>query len=130
MFLSRAIAAIRNKIINMEIKVGSDILQLKKFKRSFQRYPQKFKRDIFCESELKNPEISHLAGIFSAKEAVIKALDLKAGTWKQIEIGNLKSGKPFLKLHPELKQKNIKTCDLSISHHGDYIIAVAVFILK
>ncbi|MCH8741932.1 holo-ACP synthase [Patescibacteria group bacterium] len=114
----------------MEIKVGSDILQLKKFKRSFQKYPQKFKRDIFCESELKNPEISHLAGIFSAKEAVIKALDFPAGKWKQIEIGNLKSGKPFLKLQPKLNQKSIKSCDLSISHHGDYIIAVAVFILK
>ena len=114
----------------MEIKIGSDILQLKKFKRSFQRYPQKFKRDIFSELELKIPEISHLAGIFSAKEAVIKALDFPAGNWKQIEIRNLKSGKPFLKLHSPLKPKNIQSCDLSISHHGDYIIAVAIFILK
>jgi len=114
----------------MEIKVGSDILQLKKFKRSFQKCPQKFERDIFFEPELKNQEMSHLAGIFSAKEAVIKALDLKAGSWKFIEIENAKSGKPFIKFNSSLTQKNIESCDLSISHHGDYVIAVAVFILK
>ncbi len=114
----------------MEVKIGSDILQLKKFQNSFQRYPQKFNRDIFCESELRNSEISHLAGIFSAKEAVMKALDLKAGSWKEIEIGNLKSGKPFINLHSKLNPQKIESCDLSISHHGDYVVAVAVFILK
>lgn len=114
----------------MEIKVGSDILQFKKFKNSFKKYPQKFKRDIFCKSELKNQELSHLAGFFAAKEAVIKALDFPAGSWKQIEIGNLKSGKPFIELHSASKPNNIQSCDLSISHHGDYIIAVAVFLLK
>ena len=114
----------------MEIKVGSDILKLQKFQNSFQRYPQKFKRDIFCESELKNQEVSHLAGIFSAKEAVIKALDLKAGSWKFIEIENSKSGKPFIKFNSPLTQKDIESCDLSISHHGDYVIAMAAFLIN
>ena len=114
----------------MEVKIGSDILQLKKFQNSFQRYPQKFKRDIFCESELRNSEISHLAGIFSAKEAVIKALDLKAGIWKSIEVGNLKSGKPFIRLNKEIFSENIESSDISISHHGDYVMAVAIFLIK
>ena len=114
----------------MEVKVGSDILQLKKFQKSFQRYPQKFKRDIFCESELKNQETSHLAGIFSAKEAVIKALDLKTGSWKFITISNSETGKPLLRLSAEISKKNIESCDISISHHGEYVMAVAVFLMQ
>lgn len=114
----------------MEIKIGSDILKIKKFQKSFQRYPHKFKKDIFFESELKNQDTQHLAGKFSAKEAVIKALDLKPGGWKSIEVLNLKSGKPFMKFHSKLNLKNIESCDLSISHHGDYVVSVAVFIIK
>ena len=114
----------------MEVKIGSDILQLKKFQKSFQRYPEKFKRDIFFESELQNQDIQHLAGIFSVKEAVIKALDLKAKSWKFIEISNSETGKPILKLSKKISQKNIESCDISISHHGDYVMAVAVFLVK
>lgn len=114
----------------MKVRVGSDILFLPKFQKSFQSYPEKFKRDIFFESELKIQDIPHLAGIFSTKEAVIKALDLKAGSWKFIEISNSKTGKPLLKLSKEISQKNIESCDISISHHGDYVMAVAVFLIK
>lgn len=114
----------------MKIKIGSDILQLKKFRTAFKKYPEKFERDIFLESELQNSEISHLAGLFSAKEAVIKALDLKAGSWKLIEIKHIKSGKPVLNLNTTINKKNIKSYDLSISHHGDYVIAVVAILLK
>jgi len=114
----------------MKIRVGSDILQLKKFRAAFTKHPQKFEKDIFCGSELENSEITHLAGFFAAKEAVIKALDLGAGRWKAVEIQNKKSGKPVLKLNNIPQAKDIKSYDLSISHHGDYVIAVVAFILK
>lgn len=114
----------------MKIKVGSDILQLKKFRATFKKYPEKFERDIFFERELQNLEISHLAGLFAAKEAVIKALDLKPGSWKLIEIKNIKSGKPVLNFNKDIDKKNIKSCDLSISHHGDYVIAVVTVLLR
>lgn len=114
----------------MEIKIGSDILQLGKFRTAFRKNPEKFERDIFSELELQNPAIPHLAGIFAAKEAVIKALDLGAGKWKSIEVKNTKSGKPVLNLRGALAKGNIKSCDLSISHHGDYVIAVVAILLK
>jgi phosphopantetheine--protein transferase-like protein len=114
----------------MDIKIGSDILQLKKFRAAFKKYPQKFERDIFCESELENSEITHLAGFFAAKEAVIKALDLGAGQWKSVEIQNKKSGKPILKFNGIPQTENIKSYDLSISHHGDYVIAMVAILLK
>jgi|SRR3989344_1476498 len=114
----------------MEVKVGNDIVYIPKFQKSFQRYPKKFRRDIFCESELKNQDTQHLAGIFSAKEAVVKALDLKASKWKLIEILNFDTGKPFVKLHKKISSHNIESSDISISHHGDYVTAVAVFLIK
>jgi len=114
----------------MDIKIGSDILQLKKFRTAFKKHPQKFERDVFCKLELENPEITHLAGLFAAKEAVIKALDLGAGKWKFIEIQNIKSGKPILKFNGIPQIENIKSYDLSISHHGDYVIAVVAILLE
>jgi len=114
----------------MDIKIGSDILELKKFQKAFRRYPEKFERDIFSERELQNPEIVHLAGLFAAKEAVIKALDLKAGSWKLIEIRNIKSGKPVLNFNDYLSKREIKSCDLTISHHGEYVLAVVAILLK
>ena len=116
--------------LRMDIKIGSDILQLKKFQRAFKRCPEKFERDIFSELELQNSEISHLAGLFAAKEAVIKALDLKPGSWKLIEIRNIKSGKPVLNFNDSLSKRDIKSCDLTISHHGDYVMAVVAILLK
>lgn len=114
----------------MQIKIGSDILQIKKFRTTFKKCPEKFERDIFSERELQNPGISHLAGLFAAKEAVIKALDLKPGSWKLIEIKNIKSGKPVLNFDKAINKENIKSYDLSISHHGDYVIAVVAILLR
>lgn len=116
--------------MKIKIKIGSDILQLKKFRATFKKCPEKFERDIFFAGELRNSEISHLAGLFAAKEAVIKALDLKPGSWQLIEIKNIKSGKPVLNLKRLVDRGDIKSHDLSISHHGDYVIAVAAILLK
>lgn len=114
----------------MVVKTGTDIVHIEKFRQSFRKYPNKFKKDIFFNSELQNSEIQHLAGLFAAKEAVIKALDLGPGSWKKIEIMSEKSGKPFVKLLGEAGERKIESCDLSWSHHGDYVVAVAVFLLK
>lgn len=112
----------------MEIKIGSDIIHLGKFKRAFAGHRSKFKEDVFFPTELEDTEISHLAGIFAAKEATIKALDLKPGQWKKIEIKHTNSGKPLVSLKPPLDQKSIKSHDVTISHHGDYALAVVVMV--
>lgn len=112
----------------MNLHLGSDILELERFQKSFQKYPQKFKRDIFNAEELKNKNIQHLAGIFAAKEAVIKALDLQPGAWKNIEIKYKSSGKPQFFLKSSKEQSPIISQDISISHDGGYIIAVVVAI--
>ena len=103
-------------------KCGVDLVFIPEFKKGAKRGGEGFLRKIFLESELKNTESSHLAGVFAAKEAVMKALGLPAGNWHQIEISYDKNGRP--KVH--VSGKRSKKYDLSISHAGDYAIAVFV----
>lgn len=110
----------------MKVRVGSDLVYMPRFSNSLGRTRDK----VFSPSELKSTESEHLAGIFAAKEAIIKALELKLGSWLSIEIGNKKSGKPVVKLAKNLGKGKIVSCDLSISHNGDYAIAVFVALVE
>jgi len=111
----------------MIIKIGNDILNIKKFKQSLNKGKANFLERIFSPYELKSTtKIENLAGMFAAKEAVLKALDLKPGSWQLIEILKNKNGKPSLKINTKIK---ILSQDISISHDGDYIIATACFLV-
>ena len=107
------------------IKVGIDLVQISRFEKKFQENKKYFEEKVFLPEELSDTRFSHLAGIFAAKEAVIKALEIGIGRWKEIAVSHKDSGKPFLSKLPE-EFKNLKS-DLSISHDGDYAIALAVF---
>ena len=109
----------------METRVGTDIVYIPEFRDKLARSRWKFERDVFFEGELENDSPEHLAGIFAAKEAVMKTLDLAPGSWKLVEIRKLESGKPELIFHNNIKDK-IKNCDVSISHAGEYAIAIVV----
>lgn len=116
----------------MSLKVGCDIISIGRFEQSTKNGGQEFLHRIFSASELANsPKIETLAGMFAAKEAVIKALGealkLKAGDWKKIVIMKKSHGRPEVQLH-EFNDK-ILSRDISISHDKEYAMAVAVFIL-
>jgi len=112
----------------MEIKIGCDIVSLAKFKRSAQRSKPRFLGKIFSSSELAGTaSVESLAGMFAAKEAVIKALELKAGDWHKIEIVKNKSGRPEIMLRGI--NREIASHDISISHDREYAIAFAVFLI-
>ena len=104
------------------IKCGIDLVFIPEFEERAKRSGKGFLGKIFLESELRNTESSHLAGVFAAKEAAMKALGLPAGSWHKIEVSYDKNGRP--KVH--VLGKKSKRCDLSISHAGDYAIAVFV----
>ncbi|OGY90807.1 MAG: holo-[acyl-carrier-protein] synthase [Candidatus Komeilibacteria bacterium RIFCSPLOWO2_02_FULL_48_11] len=64
-----------------------------------------------------------LAGIFAAKEAVMKASGGKlVGRFDRIQIEHEPDGKPIVKID-EKKQDNIH---ISISHDRDIVVAVAI----
>ncbi len=122
----------------MKIRTGVDIIEIERVKNSIEETGGKFcekvytKREIeYCESK-KIQKYQHYAARFSAKEAIFKAisLDLKNKydiDWKDIEILNDESGRPYVNI---LKQDiEINSIDISISHCKEYAVASVIAVL-
>ena len=115
----------------MKIVTGIDLVYLPRFKRSAKFGGENFLKRVFHEQEFKHlpsENREHLAGIFAAKEAVIKALSLPTDSWHDIKITNIPSGVP--KVTVDNQQLTIVHSSLSISHDGNYVIAQFVATLK
>ena len=100
------------------ISVGTDIVHIKRIAkiRSLKRF--------FHDSEIRRSDPEHLAGILAVKEAGFKALKIEP-KWLDIEVKNKKNGQPYLVFSSELNLK-IKNYSCSISHDGNYAIAVVI----
>lgn len=109
----------------MKVLTGIDIVSVSDFAESFRSGGASFANRLFTSNELKNPAVEHLAGVFAAKEAIVKALSLNVGCWLEIEIRNREDGRPEVMLKQGLFDR-IESCDLSISHNN--MSAVAVFV--
>jgi phosphopantetheine--protein transferase-like protein len=112
----------------MDVRIGTDVVELNRFKSKLNSSPAILK-SLFTTSELKKSDSTHLAGVFAAKEAVIKALELPPGSWLKTEIGYQGNGKPILKL-PKKLETNLESHDLSITHDGEYVVATFVALVK
>lgn len=106
----------------MKVLTGVDIVEVTEFRKAVRNGGQTFLNRIFSPSEQKNGDIVHLAGVFAAKEAVVKALSLPAGKWLEIEIKNRADGRPMVVL-PKHLSEDLKSFDLSISHSEKNAIA-------
>jgi holo-[acyl-carrier protein] synthase len=116
--------------------VGTDIIEINRIKKAMERYPQ-FANRLFSEDELEyyenkqwNPQ--NIAGGFSAKEAILKAIGtgLRKFKWKEIEVIRDGKGKPFVRLNGRVKQyaddNYIGLIHISITHCKEYAVATAV----
>lgn len=102
--------------------IGIDLVFLPEFKIKMKNFPLE---EIFLPTELsQNNSSESLAGIFAAKEAFFKAFGKKEN-WKEVWIEKNKEGKP--RLYSALIKNNQKT-DMSISHAGEYAIAVVILL--
>lgn len=112
----------------MDIEIGTDIVQISEFKK--RAITDLMFRNIFTDSELRgNVDFSffahdHLAGIFAAKEAFMKAYGKKVD-WHDIWIEKNKNGKPIL--HSSLLSP-YDVVKVSISHDGHYAVATVLLI--
>lgn len=111
----------------MKIKTGIDLVYLPRFEKALERGGSVFLKRVYFESELKDQGIERLAGIFAAKEAVMKALNLPKDSWHSIKITYSQSGTPKVQIL-NLKS-SIVNHSLSISHDGNYVIAQFVALL-
>ena len=76
-----------------------------------------------------------IAGKFSAKEAVVKAMGTGFSDGikiKDIEILNHRNGKPIINLYGKAKKKirDIESSSISISNEGGFVVSVATFLRK
>ena len=95
----------------MIVGLGHDITDIRRIEKSLARFGERFENRIFTEGERKKARGRKKAGVkvvagtyakrFAAKEACAKALGtgLRAGTfWRDMEVVNLPSGAPTMKL--------------------------------
>jgi len=113
------------------VRVGVDLVQVRRIAVLLERYGDRFARRVFSGRELaacgRRPQ--RLAARFAAKEAVSKALGTGIGPigWREIEIVNDDAGRPELvlggaaaKLAAEL---NLHEWAVSLSHTQEQAVA-------
>lgn len=105
--------------------IGIDIVDINKFRVKVKN--PKFIYKIFTDNEIhytykKYNKIKTFAGIFAAKEAVIKAMNLNLSyiLRKRIEIIHIKN-RPYALVDGKIK------LDISISHESNYAVAISYY---
>jgi phosphopantetheine--protein transferase-like protein len=104
------------------IAIGTDIVYIRRLEEIV--FPEK----LLHQPELRRGDDKHRAGIIALKEACFKALQIKP-RWLEIEVKYKENGQPYLVFSDEL-DLDIIEYSCSISHDGDYALAVAVFQLR
>lgn len=125
----------------MQVKVGTDIIEVNRIEQAIKKHGDKFLTKIFTPDEIKycnknaDTKYQHFAVRFAAKEAVFKAIsDILNNVlvWTDIEVVNNANGKPVIKFHNVDKEKLelINGIDISLSHVKDIAVATVVVLLN
>ena len=121
----------------MILGTGVDITEVQRLRQAVSRWGDGFLRRVFTDEEIEAAQgrlnrYQHLAGRFAAKEAVFKALGEKELSWKDLQILNDASGRPYCVLINEtIRQRNKKIeIHISISHVKNYAVASATVTKK
>ncbi len=127
----------------MIIGIGTDLINMKRVKKIYKKYDQRFLNKILCDNEKKEfkkinsklkkiKQINFIAKRFAAKEAIGKALGFGISfpvTFKSIEILNNNKGRPLSFFHNDLKvyfEKKKLSIHISLSDENNYVHAVAI----
>ena len=122
----------------MIVGIGNDIIEIERIEKAISK--EGFKNKVYTQKELENIEkrgdrVETYAGIFSAKEAISKAIGtgVREFSLTDLEILNDDLGKPYVVVSEKL-DKILKTkkedyqIEISISHSKKYATAVAIVI--
>lgn len=109
--------------------IGIDLIKTERMERLIERFGQRALTKFLSSEEMKlikNPR--NAAGFWAAKEACAKALGCGIGAecgFHDITISKTPKGAPVLYLSERVRAAFlIKSTSLSITHDGDYAIAV------
>lgn len=112
---------------------GIDIVDNNRIKKILETNPDRFYSRLFTEEEIqyivdKNHDHKTVAGLFSVKESISKAIGTGIGkvSWKDVEIYHDENGKPMVRFNKSNEfLKGIETIEISISHEKEYAISTA-----
>ena len=122
----------------MIIGIGNDIIEIERIEKAILK--EGFKNKVYTQRELENIEkrgnrTETYAGIFSAKEAISKAIGtgVREFSLTDLEILNDDLGKPYVVVSEKLDKilKNKKEdyqIEISISHSKKYATAMAIIL--
>ena len=120
----------------MIVGIGNDIIEIERIEKAISK--EGFKNKVYTQRELENIEkrgnrTETYAGIFSAKEAISKAIGtgVREFSLTDLEILNDDLGKPYVVVSEKLDKilKNKKESyqiEISISHSKKYATAMAI----
>ena len=122
----------------MRITSGIDLVEIDRFRQLKPEILTRFYQRVFTPAEITyiGQRFEAAAGIFSAKEAVVKALGCGIGpvSWQDVEIRHNEEGTPQVQLHGSAlqlaKRMGVQQWSLSISHTREYANAMAVALLE
>lgn len=111
--------------------IGIDIVSIKRIDKAYRKYGERFLSKFLSSGEISLAKNSQsIAGFFAAKEAFSKAIGCGVGrefSFCDIIIAKTSKNAPFLQISPKILSKfSIKNSSLSISHDGDFAIAVVL----
>ena len=122
----------------MIVGIGNDIIEIERIEKAISK--EGFKNKVYTQRELKNikkrgDRVETYAGIFSAKEAISKAIGtgVREFSLTDLEILNDDLGKPYVVVSEKLdkiikSKKEDYQIEISISHSKKYATAVAMVI--
>ena len=123
------------------MKIGTDIVEVSRVKTAIERTGRAFLEHVYTETEISYCETGKTKGKyesyaarFAAKEAFSKAIGTGIGEdahLKEIEVLNLDSGKPVIRLYGDTKaffETNFSgsEIDISLSHTSKLALATVV----
>ena len=122
----------------MIVGIGNDIIEIERIEKAISK--EGFKDKIYTQRELENIKkrgnrAETYAGVFSAKEAISKAIGtgVRKFSLTDLEILNDDLGKPYVVISEKLdkiikSKKEDYQIEISISHSKKYATAIAMVI--
>ena len=124
----------------MEIRQGVDIVSVPRRKQAIDRRGRRFVQRVFSADEsayceTKRMKYEHYAARFAAKEAAMKAFEVRREhryRFREIEVRRYATGKPFIFLSA-ISRKRFRLpkkfrLELSMAHEREYAIATVLLI--
>jgi holo-[acyl-carrier protein] synthase len=117
----------------MSIHVGIDLVSIAEVERAVQAHGERYLHRVYTARELAESRRAphRLAARFAAKEAAMKALEVRGGIgWRSVAVVGEESARPMIELHGEAARlaelRNVQSIAVSLTHERDHAAAVVV----